>query len=102
MALAFVLALTAGARAHDVYTGLKNPLTGASCCNDNDCHRVQFDDVAGGVIFHLEAHDVFVPEKRVSRRILDPAQPEMGHWCGAIDPWFGPETYCAFAPPPLM
>jgi hypothetical protein len=44
---------SAPARAHDWYSGLRNPTTGVGCCGGNDCQPVDISRV-------LETHDEFI------------------------------------------
>jgi hypothetical protein len=43
IASAFVAVLVPRAQAHDIYTGLRQPHTGASCCSNDDCAPAKED-----------------------------------------------------------
>jgi hypothetical protein len=43
IALANLALLVAEAQAHDIYTGLRQPYTGASCCSNDDCAPAKED-----------------------------------------------------------
>src|SRR5271166_5996859 len=87
---------------HDMYGDLFTD-QGFSCCGGKDCRPVDYQDVTAGgvngVMFHVvdgdKVYDVFVPEAKVKRRIIDSAHPERAHWCGKVESFFGPFTICA-------
>jgi hypothetical protein len=97
---------------HDMYSDLHTSYGGMSCCGNKDCGPVEFENVVAdgkiGVIFHVlnkelgKSYDVFVPENRVQRKVVDKDHPERAVWCGRLDEFFGPLTICAFAPPPSV
>jgi hypothetical protein len=43
VALVFLAFLVPKAQAHDIYTGLRQPHTGASCCSNDDCAPAKED-----------------------------------------------------------
>ena len=68
-ALLLLLAMCGVAQAHDPYTHLRNPKTGALCCNGTDCAPIaaeRVDQVPGGYMVdkkHFVPGDQVIPSK---------------------------------------
>jgi hypothetical protein len=91
-----VSALPAPAAAHDWYTGLRAP-DGASCCNQTDCHELDWSQVRrapdGELELLIEGHWLPVP----FRAILSIKSPD-GH-VHACWPAGGKRLTCVILPP---
>lgn len=54
LCISATMAWTTGARAHDWFTGLTDPITGSRCCGGTDCAAVPPDLIASGAIIQTK------------------------------------------------
>src|SRR5262245_44377788 len=83
-----ILILTAlYAEGHDIYSGLKDHLGEASCCDESDCRPAHYRVSSAGVEMLLDDEWVRVPNKVIQYRSLDGDTGETrgGHWCGVTN-----------------
>lgn len=93
--IAALLLSAAPALAHEPYTGLRDPVTGADCCNGRDCRPIPDSDVRlarNGYVVRTEtteSGEQFIPFERVLW-----SQDGQFHKCE-----WGGEIKCFLAPP---
>lgn len=85
-------------RAHDVYTGIRNPVTGQSCCDERDCKPVEAREIG-------EDGDSYTWRgSRFPKRQSQPSPDERYHVCSYRE-WFlngqaGEKIRCLLRPSP--
>jgi hypothetical protein len=90
-------------QAHDIYSHLKDK-SGASCCDDRDCHLAPYRFTANGVQMLVAKRWIDVPSEKIQYVAVpgDTGETGGGHWCGlAYEPGGGASyiTRCAILPP---
>lgn len=100
-----LLAMTLSAAAHDpqghakhhehFYMGLKQPGTGMSCCNNQDCRPAPHRITATGVEFFVAGKWFMPPQSKLIEVETPDAE---GHWCGVNERASTPTTFCAIVP----
>ena len=88
MAMIAILILAAAcAEGHDIYSGLKDHLGEASCCDERDCRPAHYRITSAGVEMLLDDEWARVPNDVVQYRRLDGDTGETGggHWCGVTN-----------------
>jgi hypothetical protein len=67
LAITFLLfSIAPQPRAHDIYSGLRQPYTGESCCSDDDCAPAKEDVISNSNgSYTLPARGVTVPKSKV-------------------------------------
>jgi hypothetical protein len=102
MLFAFVFASSALAQDHsgharyheNFYMGLKQPGTGVSCCNNQDCRPAPHRVTPNGVEFYI-AGKWFMPPVE---RLIEHESADQSHWCGTAEHLKEPITFCAIVP----
>jgi hypothetical protein len=99
-----VLMFASSASAHDhagharyhenFYMGLKQPGTGVSCCNNQDCRPAPHRVTPNGVEFFV-GNKWFMPP---ADRLIEHQDAMTGHWCGTAEHLKEPITFCAIVP----
>lgn len=86
----------AGHAAHHehFYRHLKQPGTGMSCCNNQDCRPVKYRITASGILMEVGGRWIAPPASLVMER----DDTEVGHWCGLNEHTSSPHTFCAIVP----
>jgi hypothetical protein len=99
--LAILILAVACAEGHDIYSGLKDHLGAASCCDERDCRPAHYRITPAGVEMLLYDEWVRVPDSVVQYRSLDGDTGETGggHWCGVTN-WKQQDQVPAFEYPP--
>jgi len=95
--IAALLLCVVPAQAHDIYTDLKRPDTGTSCCSSWDCYPTEAQ-FKGGTWFALRREDrkwIAVPDHLILKNEI--TQDGKAHVC-ATRPEAGDIVYC-FKPP---
>jgi hypothetical protein len=74
------------AEGHDIYSGLMDR-SGASCCNETDCHPANYRISSAGVDMFVDNEWVRVPNNVIQYHSLDGDTGEThgGHWCGVTN-----------------
>lgn len=90
-------------KAHDGYSHLIDK-SGASCCNDRDCHPAPYRFTPTGLQMFVNRRWIDVPSEKIQYVAIpgDTGETGGGHWCGlAYEPSVGPLyiTHCAILPP---
>ena len=83
MMIAILILAAVCAEGHDIYSGLMDR-SGASCCNETDCHPANYRISSAGVDMFVDNEWVRVPNNVIQYRSLDGDTGETrgGHWCG--------------------
>jgi hypothetical protein len=86
MMIAILILAAVCAEGHDIYSGLMDR-SGASCCNETDCHPVNYRISSAGVDMFVDNEWVRVPNNVIQYRSLDGDTGEThgGHWCGVTN-----------------
>jgi hypothetical protein len=90
MTMIAILTLGAAcAEGHDIYGGLMDR-SGASCCDETDCHPAYYRITSAGVDMLVDNEWVRVPNNLIQYRSLegDTGETRGGHWCGVAN-WKG-------------
>lgn len=83
------------AKFHDeLYKTLKQPGTGASCCNNMDCRPVPHRITPTGVEFFVGNRWLLPP----TSKLIERSDIESSHWCGLGEATASPITFCAVVP----
>ena len=83
------------AKHHDqLYKSLKQPGTGMSCCNNQDCRPVPHRITTTGVEFFVHGRWLMPP----ARVVMEVDMTSESHWCGVAEGSASPITYCAIVP----
>ena len=85
------------ARHHEgFYMGLKQPGTGVSCCNNQDCRPAKFKITATGIQMEVAGKWIVPPMSKV----IETETPggNSAHWCGVMEHSASPITFCAIVP----
>lgn len=93
---AFVLVAThyTTARAHDWYTGTKDPVSGYSCCGGYDCAEVLDTDVRA-----IQGGYIYIPTSEfIENKRTQPARDWKYHRCEFVGGAQAGETRCFFVP----
>lgn len=103
-AMLFALMFASNSAAHDpaghakhhdeLYKSLKQPGTGMSCCNNNDCRPVPHRATAAGIEFFVHGRWLMPP----TSKLIERHDIEQSHWCGVGEGSAAPITYCAIVP----
>ncbi len=98
---AILILAVACAEGHNIYSGLKDHLGAASCCDERDCRPAHYRITPAGVEMLLDDEWVRVPDSVVQYRRLDGDTGETGggHWCGVTN-WKQQDQVRAFEYPP--
>jgi hypothetical protein len=105
-ALAFavlVISLPLPLQAHDIYSHLRDK-SGASCCDNRDCHLAPYRFTANGVQMLVAKRWIDVPSEKIQYVAVpgDTGETGGGHWCGSAYEPGGSASYitrCAILPP---
>jgi hypothetical protein len=85
------------ARYHEnFYMGLKQPGTGVSCCNNQDCRPAPHRVTPNGVEFFVGNRWFMPPADRLIE--TDVPGGTSSHWCGSGEHLKEPITFCAIVP----
>jgi hypothetical protein len=85
------------ARYHEqFYMGLKQPGTGVSCCNNQDCRPAPHRVTPNGVEFFVGNRWFMPPADRLIE--TDTPSGTTSHWCGTGEHLKEPITFCAIVP----
>ena len=106
IAIVLTVSLPLPLEAHDIYSHLKDK-SGASCCDDRDCHLAPYRFTANGVQMLVAKRWIDVPSEKIQYVAVpgDTGETGGGHWCGFADEpnRMDPEalyiTRCAILPP---
>jgi len=83
------------AKFHGFYLGLRQPKSGISCCNNQDCRPAFHRVTPTGIEVEINGVWRSMPQGTV----IETETPDQGaHWCGIGENSGAPTTYCVIIP----